>query len=233
MRVHCPSRFLNTLMTAACVLAGCSILPPSKTVEVYRLPASPSRAHGPTTNLPEFASGHPGTTPVEVPSVFRNARTTKAAIRVATIASNQSLDKPQIAVVPEGDVLSSYAGARWAESAPALLQRRLVEALNDSGTAIAVGESSDARTDLELESDLGAFQVEYQNGKPIVTIALDARLFDLASRRILAMHSFQILETPTTAAIPDVVKAFGRASDRLGHEVSQWAAPYAQSEKPP
>lgn len=223
MTSHRPLRFLLSF-AAASVLAGCSLLPASQPLDVYRLPATPTVASAPA--LSASASATPAS---QVPGAAAPMAAARApTIRVAALGSSQTLDSTKIAVIPKGDVLSSYTGARWSDPAPALLRRRLVEALSDGGALTAVGEDSGVRPDLELDSDLQAFQAEYQNGQPVVIVRLDARLLDPTSQRILATRRFEILERPSAPDVPTVVKAFGRACDQLGAQVSDWTASYAR-----
>ena len=95
--------FIALLMTGTLLtLSGCSILPRQEPSVVYRLPS---------------ASG-----------AGKSAAPVDWSLRVVKPKSSETLDSPRIAVIPEGDVISSYKGARWTDPAPVLLRNRLTDA---------------------------------------------------------------------------------------------------------
>jgi cholesterol transport system auxiliary component len=81
------------LLTATLLsLGACSILPEQAPSDVYRLPTASTASEG--------------TSPVSW------------SLRVVRPKSSEALDSPHIAVIPEGNVISSYKGARWSDPAP-------------------------------------------------------------------------------------------------------------------
>jgi cholesterol transport system auxiliary component len=119
--------------------------------------------------------------------------------------------------------ISVYQGVRWSDPAPVLLRNRLVDMFTqDASIASLSTDDSNLQADLELSSDLRSFQVEYQNGVPVVMIKLDARLVQTASRRIVAARSFDVRQTVEGTKVPEVVVAFGKATDTLAGQVRDW-----------
>lgn len=190
------------------LLSACSILPAGEALNVYLLPG----------NLPVRAA--------DVQSV-------DWSLRVNRPQSSQLLDSPRIAVLPEGDLISAYQGARWSDRAPALVRDRLIGALLDDRRISAVSsDDSRLQADLELSSDLRAFQSEYRNGRPEVHILLDARLVQAGNQRILASRRFEVRQIAGDPAVESVVKAFGVANDQLSRQLMDWVVDVGQRNAP-
>lgn len=188
-----------TTLALASLLSACSILPRSEPLDVYLLPAS-------------TAQPQPGAGAVDW------------ALRINTPLASPLLDSTRIAVIPAGDQISAYQGARWSNRAPQLLRDRLIEAFLADGRVPAVS-SDDARlqTDLEINADLRAFQSDYQDGIPAAHLLLDVRLVNAASQRIVASRRFEVRQPAMDTAVPAVVRAFGLAADQLSTQVVEWS----------
>jgi cholesterol transport system auxiliary component len=91
-RFVCPA----LVLTAFILLTGCSILPKAEPSDIYRLPASQASA----------SAG----TPVSW------------SLRLASPQASEVLNSPKIAVIPQGNLFSSYAASRWSDPAPVLLR---------------------------------------------------------------------------------------------------------------
>lgn len=189
---------LTRLLLAATVLSlgACSILPEQAPSDVYRLPtASPAS----TGKMPVSWS-----------------------LRVVRPKSSETLDSPRIAVIPEGNVISSYKGARWSDPAPVLLRNRLTDAFYRDGRIQWIStDDSNLQADFELGGELQAFQSEYRGASIEVVIRLDARLAD-DRQRIVASRRFEVHQPVADKQVSAVVSAFGRASDTLAAQVLQW-----------
>nr|WP_255494647.1 ABC-type transport auxiliary lipoprotein family protein [Luteibacter sp. Sphag1AF] len=180
------------------VLTACSILPKAESPSIYTLPASPGARP---------AGGNP----------------VSWSLRVATPNASRTLDSTRIAVVPEANTLSVYAGARWSDNVTHLLRDRLADAFRDSGRIAALStDDSELQADFELGGTLRSFQTEYVAGKPEVTIRFDATLADTRQHHILASRTFEVRQPVDGKEVPAVVAAFGQASDSLARQVVTW-----------
>nr|WP_198980063.1 ABC-type transport auxiliary lipoprotein family protein [Herbaspirillum sp. ASV7] len=189
------------LLACSLALAACSILPKADPQTVYRLP------------------------PASTSAAANTGSSDPRALRIATPYASRSLDSERILVLPEGDVVKSYAGARWSDPAPVLVRERLLEAFQADGRFGSLsGDQSNIAASIELAGSLLAFQSEYRNGVPTIVIVYDARMIDTATRRQLAAQRFSVTQAVAGSQLPEVVSAFGRASDRLAAEVVAWAA---------
>lgn len=195
---------------SACIaiiaLTACSVLPKAETPDVYRLPAMP---------LPHA-----------------QAATTGWSLRVNTPQAERMIDSSRIAVVPQGDQISVYKGARWSDTATTLLRNRLIDAFRDDGRASTVSSDDNALpASYTLAGDLRAFQSEYQGGEPVVIIRFDARLVQNKGLQVVATHRFDIVQPVGGKTVPQVVAAFGHASDTLASQIVTWTM--QQSLAPP
>lgn len=196
------SRF--ALLGLFSALAACSVLPESETLRVFLLPITPT---------PQQSS----------------EPTLQHALRINTPQASRILSSQRIAVVPQGNEISAYGGARWSDAAPALLRDRLIEAFQRDGRMPSVSnEDVNLYADLSLHSDLRAFQSTYIDGKPVVLITLDTRLVNRNNQHTLANRRFEVRQPSTGTGVEQVVEAFGQASDRLSAEVLEWTLGHAR-----
>ncbi|MBW8455651.1 MAG: ABC-type transport auxiliary lipoprotein family protein [Pseudomonas sp.] len=185
-------------------LAACTLLPDAEPIRVYLLPTA------------------------ELPAVQQGERL-QQALRIHTPHASRILAGPRIAVVPDGNQISSYQGARWSDAAPTLLRDRLIEQFRQSGPVAVSNEDSNLFAELELFSELRAFQSEYVDGQPQVLVRLDAQLASATDQRILASRRFEVRQPSASPQLESVVAAFGEASDELSRQLQRWTIEVAKS----
>ncbi|THF63753.1 ABC transporter [Pseudothauera nasutitermitis] len=193
-------------LLASALLTACSVLPRAEPIDLYLLPASATAA--------------------------AEADPVDFALRINRPESSRHLAGQRIVVQPEGDRVSIYKGASWSDPAPVLVRNRLLDAFRADGRIAAL--SSDERAlyaDLELDSDLRAFQSEYRDGTPEAVIRLDVRLVAPATRRILASRSFEVRQPAAGTGVPEVVRAFGEAGDALSARLVSWTLEQAAAQR--
>lgn len=188
------------LVSAALLLSsGCSILPESKPATLYRLPSS------------------------DIQPVTSDSMTTRQRLAVAAPQAGHLLSSNRILVYPEGNIVNVYEGARWQENASALLQSRLITGLQQSRLFASVGSDS-LPSELLLLSELRHFQSDYATRPPTVKVQLDVQLVSTQNHASIATQSFTTSAQPISTDIPDVVDAFGAASDELTEQLVNWLA---------
>ncbi|MHC6223269.1 ABC-type transport auxiliary lipoprotein family protein [Pseudomonas sp. X10] len=184
------------LSTALSLGAGCSILPQSEPADIYRLPVS---------------------------QASRTAMPVDWSLRLNKPLASEVLNTPRIAVVPQGDLISSYKGARWSDPAPVLLRNRLLDGFQRDGRIQRLSaDDSNLQADYELAGELQAFQSEYRSGTVEVVIRYDARLVQGRSQRILASQRFEVRQPLADTQVAAVVAGFGAASDQLVERLVSW-----------
>ncbi|MGF6205625.1 ABC transporter [Pseudomonas sp. ADAK2] len=197
------------LLAGFALLSACSILPKSEPSDVYRLPSAQSGVMG------------------------KSGATQAWSLRLAKPQASEILNSPKIAVIPQGDVISSYKASRWSDPAPVLLRNRLLDGFQRDGRVTLLStDDSNFQADLELGGNLQAFQTEYQGTAASVVIRLDALLVRGYDQRILASRRFEVRQPLNDVQVPAVVTGFGQASDQLTAQVVNWAVEQGQKAAP-
>ena len=195
------ARFLRTalVLVAAIALAGCVSIGDRAVLKVY---------------APQIGLAVDAGWPV-------STRT----LAIAEPSASSALDSTRIAVRPTPSTLQVYAGAIWSDTAPALVQSALVDALGGSERFRAVVRPSDGvGADLLLRLDLRHFEAVYAEGarRPTVLVELQATLVDQRRGQVAASRSFRVEEAAEDKALPAVVTAFERAMERVAVELTPW-----------
>lgn len=195
---------LAALVSTLSLATACSILPQSEPVDIYRLPVS---------------------------QTTRSAAPLDWSLRLNKPLASEALAGPRIAVIPQGDVISSYKGARWSDPTPMLVRNRLLDGFQRDGRVQRLSaDDSNLQADYELGGELQAFQSEYRPGGAVeVVIRYDARLVQGRSQRILASKRFEVRQPLGSQQVPAVVAGFGTASDQLARQVIDWTVSQAQA----
>lgn len=186
--------------------SACSILPQAENAEVYRLPAHTAASSGAPVSW---------------------------SLRVNKPITSDVLDVPRIAVVPGGNVVSTYKGARWTDPAPALLRNRILDAFQRDGRVPRLSaDDSNLQSDFELVGELQAFQSEYTAQGIDALIRLDARLVDGRTQRILASRRFEVRQALDDKGVPAVVSGLGQATDQAMAQLLDWTLAQASRYQP-
>lgn len=191
-----PSLRLATLAAMLGLLSACSILPKSEPVDVYRLPVN---------------------------QASHSATPLAWSLRVNKPLASEALAGPRIAVIPQGDIISGYKGARWSDPVPLLVRNRLLDGFQRDGRVQRLStDDSNLQADYELAGELQAFQSEYRAGAVEVVIRYDARLVQGRTQRILASQRFEVRQPLEATPVSAVVVGFGAASDQLVTQLLAW-----------
>ena len=188
---------------ALALVSACSILPKADPSDVYRLASAQTTTQG---------------TPVGW------------SLRLTKPQTSEFLDIPRIAVVPNGDLISSYASSRWSDPAPVLLRNRFMDGFQRDGRVTLLStDDTNLQADYELGGQLQAFQSEYRGNALEVVIRLDARLVRGRDQRIVASRRFEIRQPVSDTKVPAVVTGFGQAGDQLNKQVVDWVVAQGNS----
>ena len=188
---------------ALALVSACSIFPKAEPSDVYRLASAQTTSQA---------------TPVTW------------SLRVNKPQTSEFLDSPRIAVVPNGDLISSYASSRWSDPAPVLLRNRFMDGFQRDGRVTLLStDDTNLQADYELGGQLQAFQSEYRGNALEVVIRLDARLVRGRDQRIVASRRFEIRQPVSDTKVPAVVTGFGQAGDQLNKQVVDWVVAQGNS----
>lgn len=193
------------LLAPLLLLSACSgLLPHADPQDVYRLPAAAASA--PATAASSDSS---------------------LQIEVDTPQADGMLQSKRIVVLPDGNRLSVYHGARWNQPPPLMLRDRLIDSFRRSGRLHAVfGDDAGLHADYVVDGTLDAFQSEYGGAAtPTAVIRFNALLIRGVDHAVVATRQFEQRVPVEGTDVPAVVQAFGQASDRLSARLVDWAMP--------
>lgn len=159
---------------------------------------------------------------LEAPTANAASAPLPVSLMVEEPAASDVLDSRRIALKPSPLEVQYYAGARWTDRAPSLVQRLLATAL-----ASAVSDVSADRMplapDYRLQTRLVDFQTVYaQKGVPVATVTLELKLF---SRQPSAMTGLTTVHSAVTAAsdrMPAIIEAFNAATKDAVTQAATW-----------
>ncbi len=122
--------------------------------------------------------------------------------------------------------LQYFAGARWTERAPRMVQTLLVESFENSGKIVAVGRQAiGLRSDFNLKTELREFQAEYANPNrpPVVHVRLSVRLIQQPRREIVASENFDAEVEAASTGMEDIILAFDDALGKVIRRTVEWS----------
>ncbi len=132
--------------------------------------------------------------------------------------------------------LDYFAGSRWTEGAPRLVQTLLVESFENTGRIVAVGRQSiGLRSDFNLKSELREFQAEYINGSnaaPTVRVRLNAKIIKQPRREIMASQNFEAVFRARNQSMEAIIEAFDEALGKVLKRIVEWTITTANTRPP-
>jgi cholesterol transport system auxiliary component len=133
---------------------------------------------------------------------------------VGTPVASADLNTTRIALTRAPGVVEYFAKGAWADNAPILLQTKLIESFEASGSIVAVGrDAAGLRPDFVLQSELRDFQAEYADGgPPTAHLRLAAKLVRMPDRRIVTTVTIEQRVPAAGQSLSQIVDAFDRAA---------------------
>jgi cholesterol transport system auxiliary component len=179
--------------------------------------------------LPAPATGAAASAGAEAGAGAGASRVGAATLQVLAPAAGAGLGTENIAVMRPGQRLDYYSGARWAATAPAMLQALVIQAVRRQGRFALVeaeGGPFDARYVLSLE--LTHFEADYAGGgPPTVRVALVCTLGQRAARSVVSSFTVNGTAAANADRMQAVVAAFQRATDEALMQMTGRLAPPA------
>lgn len=136
------------------------------------------------------------------------------------------LDTNRIALRPHPTKLQFFAGSRWTERAPKMLQTLLIESFENTNRIVSVGRQSiGLRSDYTLKTELREFQAEKddQTGATTIRVRINAKLVQQPKRIIVGSRSFEhLVEVDSAGGMSAIVVAFDTATGRVIKKLVEW-----------
>ena len=137
----------------------------------------------------------------------------------------RALGTDRLLVKPGADKISFYKGAAWSDRLPKLVQDRMVQAFQNAGLVKSVGSRSDRlNADIELATQLNAFQVEVDGSRAQARVALFVKVIDGNAGKMLASREFEAKVSTSATDAEQMVAALNRAFDTVLRKIVPWVA---------
>jgi cholesterol transport system auxiliary component len=132
---------------------------------------------------------------------------------IAEPVAERDVNTTRIALTRAPNSIEYFAKGNWTDTAPSLVQAKLIEAFEATNSIVAIGrDSSGLKPDFILQSDLRDFQAEFSGeGAPNVHVRLIAKLVQMPERRITRTVSAEQSIAAAANTVPAVVIAFEQA----------------------
>jgi len=143
-------------------------------------------------------------------------------LKIIVSGTAPGLDGPGIAGRWPGQRLDYFAGARWADRLPVLIESALAEAFQDSGRLRSVqGDLGRFRASHTLVIEVRRFEADYTaGGLPVAQVSFTATLGRASDRRVLAAFTASASESAAENRQTAVVEALGAAFARAANEAA-------------
>ena len=143
-------------------------------------------------------------------------------LAIASPRAAPGLDTDRIVLIRRAREMDYYAGSRWADKAPRVVQDWLIRGFQDRAVVRSVGaEPLRGERNYLLRIVVQDFQAEYREAraKPVVRVRLAVQLLDMGSRNLVAgFHSEQRIEASANT-LGAVLDAFDEALGAVADEV--------------
>lgn len=144
----------------------------------------------------------------------------RAQVLVPEPTTVRALDTDRIAARPTPAEYAYLPGAVWSDRLPKLLQTRLVQTLQNSGRARAIGVPGQGiLVDFQLVVDVRAFELTQEGA----VADFVAKVMDDSNGRVVGTRSFRQVVPVTSRGTAAVVQALDQAMDQAFVEIANWA----------
>ncbi len=155
-----------------------------------------------------------------------------AQVVIEAPTADASVNTDRIAIKPNALQVKYFAGARWVDRAPLVVQRLMVESFENTGAVSSVSQSSvGLRNDFTVITDLREFQGELQAGAPaegpdakpvLARVRLNVKIIQEPQGIIIGSHSFPAAVEATEPGMLAVARAFDEALGRSMRDAVEW-----------
>jgi cholesterol transport system auxiliary component len=150
-----------------------------------------------------------------------------AQIVVEEPLASRGIDSDLIALAPNAIEIKYFAGSRWTDRAPRMVQNLLVQSFESTGRIVSVGRQAiGLRSDYNIVGDLRLFQASYVAGgpdnPPLVQVKLNIKLVRQPKQTIVASQTFEVDVQSAGTDMAAIVAAFDDALGKLLKRVVEW-----------
>lgn len=145
-------------------------------------------------------------------------------VQVETVQTGPGLHSDHIVLVRADRRFDSYAGSRWADEVPPMIEALVVESLRSAGTYRAVfGDAGPFPADYSVAVTVRRFEADYtaSGSVPTVHVAFDVAVGRRSDRMLLAAFSSTAQVTAAENRMSAVVAAFESATQRALQDLTE------------
>lgn len=137
--------------------------------------------------------------------------------------ASRAYDTTKIAVSRSPGRIEYFGGGEWASRAPVVLQMAMIQAFEDSGRILAVGNRADiGLADLALQTDIRRLDLDVAGGGRTARIDIYVRLTNGRSQ-VFAAKGFSASSSARSDSGDDVAAAFDASMQTVVGDIVNWA----------
>jgi cholesterol transport system auxiliary component len=148
----------------------------------------------------------------------------RPVLHVEALRAGPGLASDHIVLLRADRRFDSYAGSRWADEVPPMLEALVVDALRDTGAYRAVfGDAAPFPADYALAITIRRFEADYTTNEraPTVQVAFDVAVGRRSDRALLGAFSIAAQQAASENRMSAVVAAFEAATQRALADLTQ------------
>jgi len=189
-------KFLVTAATLSLLLQGCALIGGgAKPLDTYELSA---------------------------PSGENGGGKSRTQILIAEPSALKALDGENIVITPSPGVIQYLKGAQWADRLPRILQARLAETFQRSGSFSGVGKPGEGLAiDYQIIAEIRAFEVRLDGGER-ADVELFVRILNDRNGVVRASRTFHTNARVSGAGNDAYIDALDRAFGEAALEIVTW-----------
>ncbi len=145
------------------------------------------------------------------------------SLSVATIKTTPSLMSKDLIYLYSSGEVGSYAYSRWSDSPTMMLERILMQKLQQSQIYSYITPSASiSSADYILESNLDRFSHLIEGKNSFGVIKIELRVIDISQKRVISQKEFDIKIPSKSIDAKGAIEALQRGSNELGDEIIEW-----------
>ncbi|RUM97972.1 ABC transporter [Pseudaminobacter arsenicus] len=172
-----------------------------------------------------FPGGGPApldTFELSAPPSSERAALSKRQILIAEPGALKALDGENIVIKPAPGVIQYLKGAQWADRLPRIVQARLAETFQRSGSFAGVGKPGEGLAiDYQVIAEIRAFEIQV-SGTRQAEVELFVRLLNDRNGVVRASRSFQASAPVSGSGNDAYIRALDRAFGQAALDIVSW-----------
>ncbi len=138
----------------------------------------------------------------------------------------------RILVRPGDSEIKYFAGARWSERVPRLIQSQLLQGFDKSGAIVGVSRQAiGLHGDYELQGELMNFDTVYSGGTtPMAVIVINFKIVREPGELIIASKNFEQKERATAPSLIAITASFSDVLSKIISQAVPWTLDEAQAD---